>query len=253
MKHRLVIFDLDGTLYRGDQPTPGAVDTVATLREQGVLIRFLTNNSSKTRADLTAKLVDLGFEATEEEVFSSAIGTAALLKERVRWSFVVGETGIREALSVEGIQVVEAGEVASGPGAVVVGIDRGFTYEKMNHALQFLRDPATRFIATNTDATYPLEDGHIIPGAGSIVAGIATCAGRSPEVVGKPNPFLIEFILHQALVTPRDSLVVGDRMETDIDAGFAAGCDTHLVLCGVTAEPPLGQSSSADLRGILAL
>lgn len=246
MTPRLVIFDLDGTLFRGEEPTPFAVETVAELRARGTLIRFLTNNSSRTRADLTAKLAKLGFGAVEDEVYSSAVGTASYLKGHVNAAFVVGETGVKEALAEAGI-CTSTSEV----GAVVVGICRVFTYDLMNEALQHLRNPHVRFIATNTDATYPLEGGHIVPGAGSIVAGIATCAGRAPEVVGKPNPFLVDLILSHAGVAPTDCLVVGDRMETDIEAGHRAGCPTHLVLCGVTHEAPEGQRASANLRGIL--
>lgn len=249
MTHRLAIFDLDGTLFRGDEPTPGAVETLAALRSRGTLVRFLTNNSSRTRGELTTKLQRLGFEAGEDEVYSSALGCASLLRGNVSSAYVVGEGGIREALAGVGIDVVSSGEWPSM--AVVVGICRSFDYGMMNEALQYLRDPGTRFIATNTDATYPMEGGHLVPGAGAIVASIETCSGRQPEVVGKPNPFLIDLILSHAGVAPKDCLVIGDRIETDIEAGHRAGCDTHLVLCGVTAEAPAGQQFSADLRGLL--
>jgi 4-nitrophenyl phosphatase len=246
MKHGLVIFDLDGTLFRGDEPTPGAVETVGALRDSGVLVRYLTNNSSKTRGFLTAKLARLGFSVSEDEVFSSAIGAASYLHGQVDSVFVVGEEGLREAFGAEGIRL------DGPPQAVVVGICRSFTYALMNEAMQHLLDPAVRFVATNTDATYPLEEGRLEPGAGSIVAAIAACSGRAPEVVGKPNPFLIDLILSQAGVSPRDCLVVGDRLETDIEAGRRAGCDTHLVLTGVTSVAPEGQAFSQDLRGILS-
>lgn len=247
MNPRLVIFDLDGTLFRGDEPTQGAVETVAALRSRGTLVRFLTNNSSRTRADLTSKLFNLGFGAIEEEVYSSAFGCAALLRNHVDWAFVVGEQGVKEALTGAGISL----EQTEGRGAVIVGICRAFDYAMMDAALQHLRRPKTRFIATNTDATYPLEGGHIVPGAGSIVAAIATCSGRAPEIVGKPNPFMIDLILSQAGISPADCLVVGDRMDTDIEAGRRAGCEALLVLCGVTHEAPDGQRSSPDVRGLL--
>lgn len=246
MSHRLVILDLDGTLFRGEEPTPGAVETVAELRRRETLVRFLTNNSSKTRTQLTEKLKRLGFGATEDEVYSSAIGTASFLRGHVSSAYVVGEEGLHESLN--GVGIATAGDVV---GAVVVGICRSFDYAMMTEALRHLRNPETRFIATNTDATYPLENDVLIPGAGAIVASIATCAGRLPEVIGKPNPFMIDLILTHAGVSPTDCLVVGDRIETDIEAGHRAGCDTHLVLCGVTVEAPEGQSCSPDLRGLV--
>lgn len=247
MNPRLVIFDLDGTLFRGEAPTEGAVETVSELRRRGTLVRFLTNNSSKTREELREKLDRLGFRPREDEVYSSAIGCASYLRHHIEWAFVVGERGIRDALE----QVEIALTPTEGRGAVVVGICRSFDYTMMDRAFQLLRNPEVLFIATNTDATYPLEEGHLVPGAGSIVASLATCSGRSPEVVGKPNPFLIDLILSQAGIAPQDCLVVGDRMETDIEAGRRAGCPTHLVLCGVTAIAPEGQSFSPNIRGIL--
>lgn len=244
---RLIIFDLDGTLYRGAEPTPGAVETLAELRRRGTHLKFLTNNSAKTPSDLVAKLHQMGIAADPEDIFTSATGAAFSLKGQVDWAFTVGEHGLSNALWNAGIYKGPA----DGPGAVVVGICRHFTYELMNQALQVLLDPDVRFVATNTDATYPLEQGRVEPGAGSIVAAIATCSGRTPEVIGKPSPFMIDLILSQAGVSPKDCLVVGDRLDTDIEAGHRAGCETHLVLCGVTREAPAGQRFSEDLRGLL--
>jgi 4-nitrophenyl phosphatase len=106
-------------------------------------------------------------------------------------------------------------------------------------------------LATNTDATYPVEGARQEPGAGSIVAAISTCSGVQPEVIGKPNPLLLNLIMEQAGVGPADTLAVGDRYETDLLAGINAGCDTHLVLTGVTRIPPAGQSYSDDVSGLL--
>lgn len=245
-RYPLYIMDLDGTLFRGMEATPGAVETLHELRRSGSQIRFLTNNSTKSPSALRGKLEGLGFEANEGEIYSSALGAAELLAGELSRALVVGEEGLVEALNSRGIEVVEAE-----PDAVVVGFCLNFTYHLMSQAMQPLLDRNVRFVATNRDATYPMPGGTLIPGAGSLVAALATCAGREPEVVGKPNPFMVEWILRESGIRASDALVVGDRIDTDIVAGERAGCPVHLVLCGVTAQPPDHVPSSPDLRGLL--
>lgn len=250
--YRLYILDLDGTLYRGSEPVPGAVDTVRQLREQGALIRFLTNNSGQTRAFYCQKLEAMGFQPKPEEIYSSAIGAASVcFKNGFKKVFYVGEKGLRETLLVGGIEVVNEGEEEVGQAnAVVAGICRAFTYRWMNAALQQLLSGAG-FIATNTDATYPVENGRVEPGAGAIVASIRAASGQRPLVIGKPDPLLIDMILKDTGVAKADALAVGDRYETDILSGINAGIDTHLVLTGVTREAPDGVSWSQDMAGVL--
>jgi 4-nitrophenyl phosphatase len=242
----LYIFDLDGTLFRGEEPTPNAVRTVRELRRRGAIIRFLTNNSSKTIQFLTEKLQRLGFEAAPEEVMNSAVGTARYLKGKVESAFVIGESGLLEALSEAGITRTEVS-----PGAVVVGFDHQFNFDALAQGMAHLRNPECLFVASNPDRSYPLENDVLIPGAGSIVAALETCSSRNATVIGKPNPLLIQMILEDTGVSAADCLAVGDRPETDIEAGIAAGCDTHLVLCGVTKDAPAGQSQSDDLSALL--
>ncbi len=244
----LYIFDLDGTLFRGQEPLPYARDVLAELRSRGASVRFLTNNSSVTPEAYVAKLRGMGFQCDVSEMFSSAMGAATLLAGSVSTAFVVGEVGISSALSAQGISVLTGTSALAD--AVVVGICRSFTYDWMNEALQHLLSGA-RFVATNRDATYPMEGGRVVPGAGAIVASLVTCSGREPETVGKPSPYLVEMILASAGVQPEECLVVGDRYDTDILAGLAAGCPVHLVLTGVSREAPEGVPWSADLRGLL--
>jgi 4-nitrophenyl phosphatase len=132
----------------------------------------------------------------------------------------------------------------------VVGICLDLTYGLLNGGMQQIRSGA-EFVATNPDATFPLEDGKIVPGAGSMVAAVQTCSGAVPFVVGKPNPYLVELALREAGVEPRNALAVGDRLDTDIESGRRAGCDTHLVLTGVESSAPEGQSFSCDLFALL--
>jgi 4-nitrophenyl phosphatase len=244
-RYPLYIFDLDGTLYRGSRALPGAVETVAALRKEGSIVRFLTNNSSQTPEAQSEKLRAMGIEAKPSEILTSGVGAAHYLGEqRLTRAFVVGEPGLIEVLAAAGIHSTKQDEPCD---AVLVGICRAFTYDLLNGAMQQLLKGAA-FVATNTDATYPMEAGRLIPGAGSIVAAVKTCAGRDPVVIGKPNPFLVQLVLDETGIGAFDTLVVGDRYETDIVSGQAAGCDTLLVLTGVTHEAPAGQPYAADLR-----
>lgn len=254
---RAYVFDLDGTLYRGDTPIPGASVVLAELRRRGKHVLFLTNNSGLTSTAFAHKLNRLGFEADPGEVYGTGKGAAMhLLEMGLRSAFVVGERGLAECLAERGIHVTnlddqgvpgpqgEAGE------AVISGICRHFSYSFMASAMAYIRGGAA-FIATNRDSTYPMEGGVVVPGSGSIVAAIATCSEREPFTIGKPNPFLLQLAMQEWNVRPEETLVVGDRMDTDIACGINAGCATHLVLTGVETEAPAGQEFSADLSALL--
>jgi 4-nitrophenyl phosphatase len=247
-RYPLYIFDMDGTLFRGAVPIPGAVETVAALRAGGSKLRYVTNNSTLEREGYVEKLSRMGFQVESGEVYSSALAAAEYLRGSVAHAHVVGEKGLTSALEAAGIRSGETDH----PEVVVVGLCRRFDYDQMTRAMRHLLDPGVRFLATNRDAALPIEGGQLIPGAGAIVASLVTCSGREPELVGKPSPYLIEWILREAGVEPRATLVVGDRVETDIVAGERAGCSVHLVLTGVTRSAPPGVAWSADLTGVLA-
>jgi len=246
--YRLYILDLDGTLYRGTEVLPAALETVKQLESNGALIRYLTNNSGQTREFYSDKLTKMGFHAPPEWIYTSAIGAAkTCLHENLKSVFYVGESGLRQTLEQADLHVVNrGGEPGDRAQAVVAGICRSFTYIWLNAALQQLLHGA-KFIATNTDATYPLEGGTVEPGAGAIVASIQAASGTPPRVIGKPEPLLIELIVRDAQVDRAETLVVGDRYETDILAGINAGVDAHLVLTGVTPQAPQGVNWSSDL------
>ncbi len=248
---QLYIFDLDGTLYRGGETVPHALDTVRSLRERGGQIRFLTNNSGVEPAKIASKLASMGFETTESEVYSSAMGAVWKLNElAVKRVYAVGEPGLHSTLSQAGFELVSDQDQT--PDAVLAGICRTLTYAQINASLQFIQQGA-QFIATNRDATYPLEGGRFEPGAGAIVAAIEACSGVEPFVIGKPEPYLVQRILADAGVDPNHAIVVGDRYETDIIAGQRAGCKTLLVLTGATTVAPEGVLSAPDLRVLLDL
>jgi HAD superfamily hydrolase (TIGR01457 family) len=251
--YKLYIFDLDGTLYRGNEAIPNAVEVVNELKRRGAAVRYLTNNSGQTRDFYHSKLNRMGFECEESEIYSSALGAAKVCLDRGYKSvFYVGQPGLAQTLEQAGIVVVNADgrDTEQHAEAVVAGICRSFTYSWLNGALQQIVNGAA-FIATNTDATYPIENGKAEPGAGAIIASIKACSGTEPFVVGKPNPFLIDLVIKEAGVAKADVLAVGDRYETDILSGKNAGVDTHLVLTGVTTKAPEGQSWSEDLSGLI--
>lgn len=243
MRYRGYIFDLDGTLFRGDEPIPKAVEKVRELHESGAVVRYVTNNSTQTREYFAQKLSRMGFAASPEEVVSSGVGTARYLQEHgYRTAFVVGESGLEATLAEYNIQSLKDLEVDT----VVVGLCRQFTYEWLREAMIRIRAGA-KFVATNPDTTYPVEGGGLIPGAGSIVAAVRAASGQEPVIIGKPDPFLTQTALDDAGLNASETLVVGDRMDTDIESGRRAGCDTFLVLTGVATELPEGQFGGLDL------
>lgn len=251
--YRLYIFDMDGTLFRGREPTPGAVAAVNEIERGGAIVRYVTNNSSSTRDLYAAKLASMGFAGHADQVYSSARAAADwIVAHGIESVFLVGESGLEAEICAVGARVLNPGPIpgcATGADAVVAGICRGITYDWIAEAMRQIMRGA-QFVATNPDATYPLEGGRLEPGAGAIVSAIQTCSSTSPIVVGKPDPYLIEMILQETGIAPGECLVVGDRVDTDIEAGRRAGCSTHLVLCGVATEAPHGQSWSNDLTGL---
>jgi glycerol 3-phosphatase-2 len=231
------LFDLDGVLYRGPDPVPGAAAAVAKLRELGKGIAFVTNNSSRTPAAVAQHLVSVGVEASAEEVETSALATGLLLSGRgLRAAFVIGEDGLRAALATHGIASVD-GEPST-VDVVVVGLDRGATYETLRIA-SILVERGASLVASNADGSFPAEDGMAWPGAGALLAAIETTTGVTAEVVGKPHVP----IFHAALTRAGGgrALVIGDRLDTDIAGAHAAGWDSMLVLTGI--------STRADVRG----
>jgi 4-nitrophenyl phosphatase len=226
-KYKLYVVDLDGVLYRGEEVIPGAVEAVSRIRERAE-IRFLTNNSTLARSDFADKLLRLGFNANPAEIYTSAFGAAIIVRDSS--GYVVGEDGLRAELNMGGFTEREEGAW------VVAGACWHLTYKMIDEAQWLIRNGAS-FLATNLDATYPVEDGRVKPGAGAVIAAIATAAGKEPDiVVGKPEPTLINMIWAETGISPGDTVVIGDRLETDIECARRAGCDSALVLTGVMSK-----------------
>lgn len=245
----LYILDLDGTVYRGNEILPGVIPFIESAQSLGSQIIFLTNNSSVTNEGISQKLNALGVPCEPSQCYGTAALAARWCQEnQVSTAYVLGSEALSETLHSFGIRTkLEPGERAD---AVIAGICRNFSYELLNEGLQHLLQGA-EFVATNTDATYPLEKGAVQPGAGAMVAALSASSGRVPIVLGKPSPLGVETILRETGITPANTLVVGDRFETDIAAGRAAGCDTWLVLTGVTHEAPPGVPHGNSLLDLL--
>ncbi|MFH1448227.1 MAG: HAD-IIA family hydrolase [Candidatus Micrarchaeota archaeon] len=233
MKFKGVVLDVDGVLILGGTAIPGAGEAVKKLREGGLGIRVITNNSTRSRRTLCKRLNELGIDVNEDEVITSSSGTANYLKERFGAGkvFIIGEQGIADELVAVGFELT----LEDDADFVVVGLDRQFNYDKLATALNAIRKGA-RFIATNDDATLPVERG-AEPGAGAMVAALIWCSQKKPEaVVGKPNSFLFEQALKELGTKAEETLVVGDRLETDIVGGNDLGMVTVLVLTGASTE-----------------
>ncbi|MDY6795413.1 MAG: HAD-IIA family hydrolase [Actinomycetota bacterium] len=243
------LFDMDGVIYLNMQPIPEAVGFLERLRGMDRKILFLTNNSKYTRSEYREKLAGMGVESTEEEILTSAAAAAGFLVEEYEpegsTAFMIGGTGLKEELSRTGLRLLE-GEDGVEAEYVVVGWDTGLTYEKLRVACLALHAGA-HFIGTNPDATFPSPEG-LWPGAGSIIAALERAAGRDAIVVGKPNMYMMRAALSMVGGRADATLMVGDRLETDILGGWRAGMDTCLVLTGVSGRKELeGYSPQPDI------
>ena len=228
-----VIADLDGVVYRGETAIATAVEALARWREAGVPACYVTNNATRTPEAFAEKLTAMGVPTEPRGVITSPVATAAYIRER--WPngadvFVVGAPALAAAMEEVGCRVVTKGAAE----VVVVGLDRSFTYEKLLMAAQAVLGGAV-LIGTNADPQLPVE-GTFEPGAGSILAAIATASRATPTVIGKPEPRMIAMALER-LGTPKGSTVmIGDQTSTDIVAGQRAGLRSILVTTGVPVD-----------------
>jgi len=245
---KAVLLDLDGTVYRGSEPVAGASEAVARLLKAGLIVRYLTNNSGAQPAEIAQKLSAMGVRCEPDWVAGTGPASAVMAKSKgFTQTHLVGEPGLWESFREAG---VEALDDAPQP-LLVTGICRAFDYRMMDRALQSLLSGAF-WIATNRDGSYPMEGGRFQPGAGAIVAALEAAAGRPPDlVIGKPEPLMIHQIGASLGLEPREMVMVGDREDTDIEAGRRAGSHTWLVLTGYEKELLPGCPGSADLLGLV--
>ena len=225
------LLDMDGVIVRGNALIPGATAFIQRLRDQGIPFLILTNNSLYTPRDLQVRLSYMGLHVPPEAIFTSALATAQFLQSQRPGgrAYVLGEAGLTTALHDIGYVLIDRE-----PEYVILGETNDYSFERITRAIRFINAGA-RFIATNPDVTGPGEGG-IVPGTGSVAALITAATGVKPYYVGKPNPLMMRTALHTLSVHSEDSVMIGDRMETDIIAGIESGMRTILVLSGVTSR-----------------
>jgi len=237
---RNYLFDLDGTLFLGSVPIPGAVEKVRALQE-GKDVYFLTNAATRSRESVAQKLRGIGIAADKANVYCSSYLVARYIAERHpgKSAFVVGEDGLSEELAEAGV------EVSENAGIVVAGLDRKLTYDKLSQAHRLLCNGAV-FIATNKDHAFPVPDG-TLPGAGALVALLETSSGRQAHSVGKPDPYMFTLAAKEHGLKAEETMMVGDRLDTDIGFAKRAGMKSALVLTGVAKRGDRLEGIEPDL------
>ncbi|MBN1665665.1 MAG: HAD-IIA family hydrolase [Anaerolineales bacterium] len=250
---RALIIDMDGVLWRGAQAIGDLPVNFARIAQLGWRAVLATNNATKLSAQFIEKLAGFGVQLEPWQVISSAVATAYHLKQQHPQGgpvYIIGESGLQQALREQGFW-----PVTDDPLAVVVGLDHALNYEKFRQATLLIRG-GVPFIGTNPDRTFPTPEG-LVPGAGSLLALLEAATDVQPEVIGKPNPAMYRVALEKLGTQPPETLVIGDRLETDIAGAQALGCPTALVLSGVTspqqaaAWQPQPEMIAADLSTLL--
>lgn len=221
--------DMDGVLVHEEDPIPGAQEFIEGLKAAGTPFLVLTNNSIYTPRDLRVRLLRSGINVPEEAIWTSALATAQFLDEQRPGgsAYVVGEAGLTTALHDIGYVMTERD-----PDYVVLGETRTYSFESITRAIRLINAGA-RFIATNPDPSGPSQQG-MLPATGSVAALISTATGRSPYFIGKPNPLMMRSALNRLEAHSETTVMVGDRMDTDIISGLEAGLRTVLVTTGST-------------------
>ncbi len=227
-----VISDMDGVIYRGHQLIPGAKEFVTKLIKDKVPFLFLTNNAEQTALDLKRKLETLGIKGVQEDnFFTAAQATALFLKSQLSngTAYVIGAGGLVNELYNVGYSITE-----SNPEYVVIGKTTAFNYEMLKKAVHLINKGA-KFIGANPDVVDPMADGSIEPAVGTVLAAIEAATGKKPYIVGKPNAIMMSIAKNKIRSHSQTTLMIGDRMDTDILGGLGAGMKTALVLSGVTS------------------
>ena len=235
-RYQNYLMDMDGVLVRGRTPIPGAVEVIRRFNEEETPYLVLTNNPLYTPGDLAHRLQSEGLNVPADRIFTSALATARFLSSQRPngKAFVIGESGLTSAIHAIGYVITD-----KDPDYVVLGETQGYNFAAITKAIRLISEGA-RFVATNPDASGPSEEG-IVPACGAMAALIETASSRSPFFVGKPNPLMMRTALNYLGVHSEDTVMVGDRMDTDIVAGTNSGMATALVLTGVTRREDIGK------------
>ena len=237
---KALISDMDGVLWRGPVKLPGLADFFDLLLSRGINFILATNNSRSTPGDYIYKLAGLGVYGVQpEQIVTSGTATVSYLQMHYPAGagvYVVGGMGLKQMVASAGFRLVEVGA-----DAVVCGLDFELTFNKMKNATLLIRGGAD-FIGTNPDSSYPMPEG-LVPGAGSILALLEVASGQSPTIIGKPERGMFDVALRQLDAQPGETLMIGDRINTDIAGAQAMGLQTALVLTGVESRESLAKSA----------
>ncbi len=229
-KKKLFLLDMDGTIYLDETLFPGVPEFLARIRERGGRYLFLTNNSSRGLDGYLAKMARLGIPAGEEDFLTSADATVRVLKQEYpgRLVYVMGTESLKDQLRREGIAVTDRPDEAVS--VLLAGFDRELTFRKLEDACILLNRGAD-FLATNPDWVCPVSFGYV-PDCGSMCEMLWHATGRKPRVIGKPQPDMVFLAMERTGFAPEETLLIGDRLYTDIACGVNAGVDTAFVLSG---------------------
>lgn len=257
---RGLILDMDGVLWKDNSPIGDLASIFDCIRDQGLQVVLATNNATRTVDEYIERLDGFHVKLEAWQIVTSAEATAHTLAKAFPEKgpvYVVGENGICSALRAQGFDPIQDPDDETLPVAVVVGLDRAVSYPKLRRATLHIRSGAP-FYGTNPDKTFPTPQG-LVPGAGSVLAAVVAATDKTPIVVGKPAPFMLELAAERMELAAGEVLVVGDRLETDVAGGQAMGAHTALVLTGVstrgqgetwTPKPDLMAADLAEILGI---
>lgn len=228
MKIKAVAFDLDGTIYIGEELVKGVVEAISFLIKKQIKIFYFTNNSGKTRKDIHKKLLKLGLNPEIGAVYNSAYATGIYLKNNnFKKVYCCGSAGLKEEIVRSGIECVSEKEF---PEAVIVGLDLEFNYGKMAVVLNLLKEKNCRFIVCNKDRNYPVENYRLMPGCGAIAVAIEFATNRQVDVIiGKPEPFMLDLLSKDWNLRNEEILIVGDTFDSDIAMADAYGSPSLLL------------------------
>lgn len=230
------IIDMDGVIYHGNKLLPGVIDFINWLKESKKSFVFLTNSSERAPRELQEKLSRLGVKVDKENFYTSALATAMFLDNQYPGgsAFVIGEAGLLNALYNIGYTMNNID-----PDYVIVGESRSYSYEKIEQAVNLVLKGA-RLIGTNPDLTGPIENG-IAPACKALIAPIEMATGKKAYFIGKPNPLMMRNALRKLKSSREDTIIIGDRMDTDIIAGIESDIETALVLSGISSRETINQ------------
>ncbi|XP_031849083.1 glycerol-3-phosphate phosphatase [Nomia melanderi] len=266
----VVLSDCDGVLWKETEVIEGSPETVNKFKQLGKKFFYITNNNTKTRPEFVEKCKELKYDATMEEIVCTSFLAAVYLKEQkfAKKAYVVGSVGITKELETEGIKhcgigpdIMDGDEVEMVKnfkpdpevGAVIVGFDKHFSFPKLMKAATYLADPNVHFIGTNCDTERPSPNTNRFPGTGCFIQTIESASNRKAVLLGKPEPFLIEYIVKKYNLNPQRTLMIGDNRDTDILLGKRCGFKTLLVLTGITTQSDVDaiNATAANAKDII--